>query len=115
MISKKYHSDKTVRAVQEYMELHYESALSIVQLSQQFGVSNRTLIRRFKDAAGVTPSDYLQEVRLDAASKYLVQSTKTIDEITHAIGYSDISSFTKLFKRKMSLSPSSYRARYKTA
>lgn len=113
LIAKKYHKDKTVRAVQEWMEMHFTEQVSIVELSQQFGVSNRTLIRRFKEAAGLTPSEYLQEVRLDAACKYLVQSNKTIDQITHAVGYNDISSFTKLFKRKTSLSPSGYRARYK--
>ncbi|NMP33425.1 helix-turn-helix domain-containing protein [Thalassotalea sp. M1531] len=113
LIVKKYHNDKTVRAVQDWMEANYERDIVISQVSLQFGVSNRTLIRRFKDAAGTTPLEYLQEVRLDAASKYLVQSNKTIDEITHTVGYSDISSFTKLFKRKTKLSPSSYRARYK--
>lgn len=112
LIAKKYHNDKTVKAVQEWLEKHYTESISIVEVSQQFGVSNRTLIRRFKDAANITPSEYLQDVRIDAANKLLVQSNKTIDEITHAIGYSDISSFTKLFKRKTGLSPSSYRARY---
>jgi len=113
LISKKYHNDKTIRAIQDWMESHYVSAISIQSVGKQFGLSNRSLIRRFKNSAGVTPSNYLQEIRLDAASKYLVQSNKTIDEITHAIGYMDISSFTKLFKRKTGLSPSSYRARFK--
>jgi transcriptional regulator GlxA family with amidase domain len=114
LISKKYHNDRTIRSIQDWMEANYVSTMvSIKDISQNFGLSNRSLIRRFKNAAGVTPSNYLQEIRLDAASKYLVQSNKTIDEITHAIGYSDISSFTKLFKRKTGLSPSSYRARFK--
>lgn len=115
LISKKYHNDKSVRAVQDWMEDNYSHHLSIAEISKQFGVSNRTLIRRFKEAAKVTPSNYLQEVRLDAARKLLVQSTKTIDEITHLVGYSDISSFTKLFKRITGISPSGYRARYKSA
>ena len=115
LISKKYHNDKTVRAVQDWMEDNYSAELSIANISKQFGVSNRTLIRRFKEAAKVTPSAYLQEVRLDSARKLLVQTNITIDEITHAIGYSDISSFTKLFKRNTGYSPSNYRARYKAS
>lgn len=113
LISKKYHNDKAVLSVQNWLEEHYISDISIEHLGQQFGLSHRSLIRRFKSAAGLTPSNYLQEIRLDAASKYLVQSVKTIGEITHAIGYEDISSFTKLFKRKTGLSPSNYRARFK--
>ncbi|WP_448552921.1 GlxA family transcriptional regulator [Thalassotalea montiporae] len=113
LIAKKYHNDKTVKAVQEWLESHYSQTIAISEVSQQFGVSNRTLIRRFKEAAKITPSEYLQAIRIDAASKLLVQSNQHIDEITHAVGYSDISSFTKLFKRKTGLSPSNYRARYK--
>lgn len=113
LISKKYHNDKAVRIIQDWLEENYQTDISITQMSHAFGLSNRTMIRRFKEAAGVTPSSYLQDVRLDAASKYLIQTNKTIDEITHTVGYSDISSFTKLFKRKIGLSPSSYRARYK--
>ena len=113
LIAKKYHNDKTVKAVQEWLESHYSQTIAIGEVSQHFGVSNRTLIRRFKEAAKITPSEYLQAIRIDAASKLLVQSNQHIDEITHAVGYSDISSFTKLFKRKTGLSPSNYRARYK--
>lgn len=113
LIAKKYHKDRKVREVQDWLESHFSQAIAISEVSQQFGLSNRTLIRRFKAAAQITPSDYLQAIRIDAATKLLVQSNQHIDEITHAVGYSDASSFTKLFKRKTGLSPSNYRARYK--
>lgn len=113
LISKKYHQDKTILEIQYWMEEHFSAALSIDQISIDFGLSLRSLIRRFKAAAHTTPSQYLQDVRLDAAFKYLIQTNKTIDEITHAVGYEDVSSFTKLFKRKAGLTPSSYRARFK--
>jgi len=110
LISKKYHNDKTILAIQNWMEDNYQTAVVIEQLGQQFGLSNRSLIRRFKNVTGSTPSSYLQDVRVDFASKYLVQTNKTIEEITHAVGYEDMSSFTRLFKRKIGLSPSNYRA-----
>ncbi len=113
LVSKKLHQDKTVLGVQYWIEEHFNSPISIDEISTQFGLSQRSLIRRFKAAARTTPSHYLQEVRLDAASKYLIQTNKTIEEITHAVGYEDISSFSKLFKRKTALSPTSYRARFK--
>ncbi|AWF81298.1 AraC family transcriptional regulator [Microbulbifer sp. A4B17] len=113
LISKKYHKDKGIMAIQNWLEEHYCSTIMIDQIGEQFGFSNRTMLRRFKQATGATPSQYLQEIRLDAATKLLVQSNKSIQEITHAIGYEDISSFTRLFKRKSGLSPSHYRARFK--
>jgi len=54
-----------------------------------------------------------QEVRLDAASRQLVQSNASIEDITHAVGYADISSFIRLFKRRTNYSPSNYRARFR--
>ena len=113
LISKKYHQDKMVRNVQEWMELNFHTQVQIADIGRQFAVSNRTLIRRFKEAIQMTPSQYLQEVRINSAIKLLVQTNKTVDEITHLVGYADTSSFIKLFKDKVQYSPTRYRARYK--
>ena len=113
LISKKYHQDKIVRNVQEWMELNFHTPVQIADIGRQFAVSNRTLIRRFKEAIQMTPSQYLQEVRINTAIKLLVQTNKTVDEITHLVGYADTSSFIKLFKDKVQYSPTRYRARYK--
>jgi len=113
LISKKYHGDTVVFAVQSWMEDNLSKPVRIDSLGEQFGISNRSLIRRFKAATGITPLAYLQEARLEAARKLLVQSHKTIDEITRAVGYEDISSFTRLFKRKNDMPPSDYRARFR--
>jgi len=115
LISKKYHNDQAILAIQNWMEEHHRNPISIEGIGVKFGLSNRSLIRRFKDATGITPSGYLQDIRIETAARYLVQSNQTISEITLAVGYEDVSSFTKLFKRKNGLSPSSYRARFKPA
>lgn len=113
MVSKKYHSDQTILEIQNWMEDHYRAHTPMEELGNRFGLSNRSLIRRFKQATGITPSHYLQETRIDNATRLLVRSNKTVEEITHAVGYEDISSFTRLFKRKTGLTPSNYRARFK--
>ena len=43
----------------------------------------------------------------------MVQSNASIEDITHAVGYADIRSFIRLFKRRTGYSPSSYRARFR--
>jgi transcriptional regulator GlxA family with amidase domain len=115
LISKRHHSDRGILEIQDWLEAHYAEPVSIEALGRRFGLSNRSLLRRFKLATGVTPLNYLQEVRLDAACRLLVQSGDSIDAITHAVGYTDISSFIRLFKRKTNYSPSSYRARFRSA
>ncbi len=113
LTSKKFHGDNVILDIQKWMEEHYASHINIEEMCQQFGISNRSLLRRFKLATGVTPLNYLQDVRLDAASRLLVQSNSSIENITHQVGYEDISSFTRLFKRSSGFSPSSYRARFR--
>lgn len=112
----KYHKDETVKAVQEWVDQNYAKDFSLAWLADQYAMSPRTLIRRFKAATGESPLAYLQAVRIDVAKKYLESSTQTIAEITQNVGYEDVSSFSKMFKRKVGLSPREYRARFsKTA
>lgn len=113
LIGKKYHNDKIVLKIQDWMENNYTSSVAIGELGEQFGLSSRSLIRRFNSTTGMSPSGYLQAVRADSACKLLVQTDKTVADITLAVGYEDVSSFCKFFKDKTGLSPSSYRARFK--
>lgn len=113
LFSKRFHSDHLVLEVQNWMEKRYADKLSMEQVAREFGLSNRTLVRRFKLATGVTPQYYLQEIRLNAASWLLVQSNQSIEDITHTVGYEDISSFVRLFKRRTNYSPGGYRSRFR--
>ena len=108
----KYHTDETVRAVQEWVDQHYSDDFSLAWLANQYAMSPRTLIRRFKAATGESPLTYLQSVRIEVAKKFLEASAQTIAEITQKVGYEDVSSFSKMFKRKVGLSPREYRGRF---
>jgi transcriptional regulator GlxA family with amidase domain len=111
----KYHSDETVKTVQEWIDEHYAEDFSLAWLAEQYAMSPRTLIRRFKSATGESPLAYLQTVRIEVAKKYLEISAQTIAEITQKVGYEDVSSFSKMFKRKVGLSPREYRGRFSKA
>lgn len=113
LVSLRHHSDAAILQVQAWLEQHHAERISIDALGAQFGLSNRSLARRFKLVTGVTPLHYLQEVRLDAAGRLLVQTNASIEDITHAVGYEDISSFIRLFKRRTHYAPSTYRARFR--
>lgn len=108
----KYHTDETVRKVQEWIDEHHPEDFSLAWLAEQYAMSPRTLIRRFKTATGESPLTYLQSVRIEVAKKYLESSAQTIAEITQKVGYEDVSSFSKMFKRRVGLSPREYRGRF---
>jgi transcriptional regulator GlxA family with amidase domain len=77
-------------------------------------VSERTLARRFAAATGQSPHAYLQGLRLDAARALLEVGDLTVQSIASQVGYGDVSSFSRLFREVVGLSPGAYRRRFRT-
>ncbi len=75
-------------------------------------VSERTLIRRFNTALGTTPGAYLQTLRLDLARRLLENGNLGVDETAHQVGYQNGSSFTRLFRKQVGMTPVTYRNRF---
>ncbi len=112
LLKQKSHQDSEIVCVQQWLEQNYEQDISIEQLSQQFGISTRTLKRRFKNATDHSLITYLQLLRIEAAKRLLENSQESVEEITFRIGYEDVSFFRKLFKRHTQLSPLEYRQKF---
>ena len=73
----------------------------------------RTFNRRFKKATEQNPLEYLQTLRIEAAKKKLETTHDSIERIVSQVGYDDLSSFTRLFKKHAGLSPSQYSKKFK--
>lgn len=110
--SKKYHQDSQILLVQEWLEQHYQTLITLDELAAKVNLTTRTLLRRFKNATGQTPFAYLQSIRVEAAKKHLETDNVSLETITNAVGYEDLSSFTRLFKSITGLSPSQYRKKF---
>lgn len=103
------HHDERVIEIQEWLQENYGAKISISKLAKKFGMSVRTLNRRFRIATNTTPLDYLQSVRLDHAKDLLKQSNLAVSEIAHKVGYLDGSYFSGLFGKLNKVSPKEYR------
>ncbi len=106
------HGDMQVLKAQELIESAYASIKTIDDIARNVGISPRHFKRRFKKATGDLPLKYLQKVRIDAAKEWLETTHETIDKITGSVGYSDISSFSRLFKQHTQISPKIYREKF---
>jgi transcriptional regulator GlxA family with amidase domain len=102
---KRYHQDESILQLQEWLDNHYHEAIAIDVLAKLANMTERTLKRRFKQATGDSPIHYLQRLRIEAAKKRLESGRESVESITHAIGYEDVSSFIRLFKKNTGLSP----------
>jgi AraC-like DNA-binding protein len=74
-------------------------------------MSKPTFSRQFKKHCGKTLSDFVQQVRLDAACHELAETDHPIIDVALGNGFSQISFFNRVFRRAIQCSPSEYRAR----
>lgn len=108
----KPHSDALVKQVQHYIEVNFDQPLTISALATMINVTPRTLNRRFQSCVSMRPIEYIQAVRIEQAKRLLESDLVTIKSLAYHVGYSDISSFTRLFKRATELTPKEYRDKF---
>jgi len=101
-----------VTRAQAWLDANMSREVTITALADAMSISERSLARRFKTATGKSPLAYLQSSRLNAARALLETGDMSVQSIAHQVGYSDASSFTRLFGRHLGLSPGAYRARF---
>jgi len=85
---------------------------SLDVLSRDSGVSKFHLIREFKKYVGTTPAKYLNQIKVDLAKHWLLKTKKSVLSIAMDLGFSDLSTFNKAFKKAVGNSPSGFRLRY---
>ncbi|TNJ64099.1 helix-turn-helix domain-containing protein [Paenibacillus hemerocallicola] len=83
--------------------------LSLNMLSDQFRMSVSHLSKMFKDYTGGNFIDYLMEIRIQKSKELLAGGTGKIRDIAEAVGYANVNSFTRIFKKMTGLTPSEYR------
>lgn len=104
------HPDEDIVQVQIWLQDNLSRPVALPEVASQFGMSVRSLNRRFKAATNQTPLQFLQEKRLDSAKDLLQTSNLTIAEVAYRVGYQDVSHFSQRFKTLMATSPSDYRS-----
>jgi len=102
-------TEKAERYINE--ALHGE--ISVGVLAEHCGTSERSLHRHFRAHFGVSPLEHIQHLRVERAKAMLESTLLSFDEIVGRCGYSDVSSFRKLFKRATTMTPQDYRERFR--
>ncbi len=108
----KQHDDEVVQKAQAYIEKHVEEKISMEELSSKFNVGRRNFDRRFIKATGNTPIEYSQRVKIEAAKKAFESNRKTVNEVMHEVGYSDVKAFREVFRKITGMSPLKYKGKY---
>ena len=100
---------KRLHYVKDYIESCYMNDVTLLQLSKIGCLNSSYLLREFKKYFKITPHQYLIQKRIFVAKELLERSTLNISEICSRVGYADVSSFGKLFKKHFLNSPENFR------
>ncbi|WP_367155215.1 GlxA family transcriptional regulator [Methylomonas sp. HYX-M1] len=106
------HQDAVVKDAQTWLACHFAAAAPVAELVKRSGIPERSFKRRFSQATGYSPIQYVQHLRIEAAKRRLERSGASVEQISWQVGYQDSASFRRLFKRIVGVSPGDYRRKF---
>lgn len=104
---------RRVLKVKNYISTHYQDELRLTELASIAGMSSSAFSRFFKLHTGRNLSDYIIDLRLGYASRQLVDTSKSISEISYSCGFNNLSNFNRIFKKKKGCNPTEFRENYR--
>ncbi|MDW7656498.1 MAG: AraC family transcriptional regulator [Bacillota bacterium] len=107
-IPESYHSI-SIQEVLQYIREHYARPISLDHLARLAAINKTKLISAFKELLGITPLQYINQMRLQKAKELLVNTDISISEISRLAGFQSIQYFSRYFQSKLNVSPKEYR------
>lgn len=102
----------TFAMIYDYCQKYYATDIKLGDLCKELHYSLPYLSTRFKEINGCTFTQLIQRFRVEAACRLLLSDNKKVEDIAVAVGYRDVQSFFKVFKKYMGTTPLQYRKQY---
>lgn len=107
------HGDAAIVKAQHFLQANGGKEARLAILAEQAGLEQRTFLRRFQKATGMTATDYAQRLRVAKAQELLQFGASPVERIAWEVGYADPGAFRKIFFRIVGLTPGEYRQRFR--
>jgi AraC family L-rhamnose operon transcriptional activator RhaR len=108
-------AESVVRTASQYIRDNIARPISLRDVAAQVHLSERHLGRLFLQVKKTTVGDHITDLRMEAASRLLLDHQWTVKKIAAAVGYPDVRYFTTLFRKRMRVTPAMFRKRGGTA
>ena len=96
---------RTVMPAKRYIDAHYLENIPASVLAAECAMSETHFRRRFRQAFGTAPGEYIAELRISRAKELLLTRLYRVSEVAEMSGYSDANYFARLFKSKVGMTP----------
>lgn len=103
---------RLVRA-RDFLYSTYEQAVDLQAAADVACLNQHYFLREFRRTFGFTPHQFLTKRRMEVAARMFAANDADVFDVCRAVGYADVTSFSKLFKRHMGMTPAAYKQEYR--
>ena len=107
-----FENGNKIKVLYEYVQNNYSKKITLSEAATLVNMSNVSFNRFIKKRTGKTFVDYLNEIRIGYASKFLVEKDLSVSEIAFLCGFNSIANFNRVFKKNKNRTPTQYRDDY---
>ena len=104
--------DRLIADCQAWIAQHYEIPAPVAAMVARSGLPERSFKRRFRQATGMSPLEYVHTLRIEEAKQMLEECRLPVEAVAVEVGYEDAGFFSRLFRRQVRLTPAQYRRRF---
>ncbi|QWT19673.1 DJ-1/PfpI family protein [Bacillus sp. NP157] len=101
-----------LQELQRYVAAHPGEGHSVASMAERVGMSARHFARVFHHDVGMTPAEFVENMRVEAARRWLEEGQDTPKRVAAKLGYADANGLRRAFMRKLGVTPAEYRKRY---
>ena len=106
------HGDDAIVRVQHRLQREFSLPVRVRELAGTVNLTERTFLRRFVNATGLKPTQYIQRLRVQKACELIESSLLPFERVALEVGYEDTSSFRKTFAKITGQTPREFRNRF---
>lgn len=96
-------------SLKAHLRENMQQDITVTEMADLAGLTRSHFARLFKEREGMSPREYIEDLRLERALQLLYSESITVKEIAYACGIPDVNYFCRLFKKQMGMSPGEYR------
>ena len=107
-----FQNSEQIKKVYEYIQDNFYRKIALEEISQLVHMSPVSFNRFIKKRTGKTFITYVNDTRISYASRFLIETEKSIGEIGYECGFNNIANFNRIFKKSKNCTPSEYRKEF---